>query len=90
MIGVGTNRMNVYTVAKASQSLANYVKKNFAEKDWSVAVSYDLRNKSELFAKTTSGVLAANGIKVHIYTELMPTACLSFAVRELYCAAGIG
>lgn len=89
VIGAGTNRMNVHTVAKASQGLADYVVKNFPEEKRSIAVSYDSRIKSDLFAKVASGVFAANGINVHIYSELMPTPCLSFAVRELGCAAGI-
>lgn len=89
VIGAGTNRMNVHTVAKASQGLADYVVKNFPEGKRSIAVSYDSRIKSDLFAKVSAGVFAANGIDVHIYTELMPTPCLSFAVRELGCSAGI-
>ncbi|MDR1769714.1 MAG: phospho-sugar mutase [Hungatella sp.] len=88
-IGAGTNRMNVYTVAKASQGLADYVKKKFPEEQWKIAVSFDSRIKSALFSKVASGVFAANGIRVYIYTELMPTPCLSFAVREIGCAAGI-
>lgn len=89
VIGAGTNRMNIYTVAKASQGLADYVVKNFEEADRSIAVSYDSRIKSDVFAKVASAVFASNGIKVHIYTELMPTPCLSYAVRALHCAAGI-
>lgn len=89
VIGAGTNRMNIYTVAKASQGLADYVVKNFDENNRTIAVSYDSRIKSDLFAKVASGVFAANGIKVHIYTELMPTPCLSYAVRALGCSAGI-
>ena len=89
VIGAGTNRMNVYTVAKASQGLADYVVKNFSEKACKIAVSYDSRIKSELFAKVAAGVFAANGIDVVIYTELMPTPCLSYGVRALSCAAGI-
>lgn len=87
VIGVGTNRMNIYMVRKASQGLANYVKARY--KNPSIAVSYDSRIKSTLFAKTASEVFAANGIKVYIYKELMPTPCLSYAVRELHCSAGI-
>ena len=87
VIGAGTNRMNIYMVRKASQGLANYVKARY--KNPSIAVSYDSRIKSTLFAKTASEVFAANGIKVHIYKELMPTPCLSYAVRELHCSAGI-
>lgn len=89
VIGAGTNRMNIYTVAKASQGLAEYVKKHCGERKPKIAVGYDSRINSELFARTASGVFAANGIEVWIYPELMPTPCLSFAVRELSCAAGI-
>ncbi|MCD8015132.1 MAG: phospho-sugar mutase [Lachnospiraceae bacterium] len=89
VIGAGTNRMNVYTVAKASQGLSDYVKKNFPENRWKIAVSYDSRIKSDLFARVAAGVFAANGIQVSIYKELMPTPCLSYAVRTLDCAAGI-
>ena len=89
VIGAGTNRMNLHTVTKASQGLADYVVKHFAPDDRKIAVSYDSRIKSDLFAQTASGVFAANGIKVYIYSQLMPTPCLSFAVRELSCAAGI-
>jgi phosphoglucomutase len=89
VIGAGTNRMNIYTVAKASQGLANYVNTIFQEKDRKIAISYDSRIKADLFAKVAAGVFAASGIKVFIYKELMPTPCLSFAVRELKCAAGI-
>ncbi|MGN0971912.1 MAG: phospho-sugar mutase [Aristaeellaceae bacterium] len=89
VIGAGTNRMNIYTVAKASQGLADYVVKHFAPEARSVAVSYDSRIKSDLFARVAAEVFVANGIRVHIYPELMPTPCLSFAVRKLNCAAGV-
>lgn len=89
VIGAGTNRMNVHTVAKASQGLANYIVKNFAPEKRKLAVSYDSRIKSDLFAKEAAGVFAANDIDVVIYTELMPTPCLSYAVRKLACAGGI-
>ncbi|MBE5920021.1 MAG: phospho-sugar mutase [Pseudobutyrivibrio ruminis] len=89
VIGAGTNRMNIYTVAKASQGLANYIRANFPKEERKIAVSYDSRIKADLFARVASGVFAANGIKVWIYTELMPTPCLSYAVRALGCAAGI-
>ena len=88
VIGAGTNRMNIYVVRKASQGLANYVNKNFKDNK-SIAISYDSRIKSTLFAKTAAEVFAANGLKVFIYKELMPTPCLSYAVRELHCSAGI-
>ncbi len=88
VIGAGTNRMNVYTVGKATQGLANYLK-NTGKKDIKVAVAYDSRIKSDVFAKHAASIFAANGIKAHIYTELMPTPMLSFAVRALQCDAGI-
>lgn len=87
VIGAGTNRMNVYTVKKATQGLAEYILANGVEK--SVAIGYDSRIKSTYFAKSAAEVLAANGIKVHIYKELMPTPMLSWAVRTLKCGAGI-
>lgn len=87
VIGAGTNRMNVYTVRRATQGFADYLNQEY--KNPSVAVSYDSRIKSDVFARAAAGVLAANGIKVHIYSELMPTPMLSFAVRELNCQGGI-
>jgi len=89
VIGAGTNRMNVHTVAKVSQGLSDYINKKFNTDNRKVAVSYDSRIKSDLFAQVASGVLAANGIEVFIFPELMPTPCLSFAVRQLGCVAGI-
>ena len=89
IIGAGSNRMNVYTVARASQGLSNYVTAGFPREQWKIAVSYDSRIKSEVFAKTAAGVFAANGIQVMIYGQLMPTPCLSYAVRALECAAGV-
>ena len=89
VIGAGTNRMNIYTVGKASQGLANYVIAHFPPEKRRIAVSYDSRIKSDLFSQVAAGVFAANGIEVRIYPQLMPTPCLSFAVRELDCAAGI-
>lgn len=87
VIGAGTNRMNIFTVAKASQGLANYVNKYF--NDPSIAIAYDTRIKSDIFSETAARVFAANGIKAYIYPELMPTPCLSYAVRALECSAGI-
>ena len=87
VIGAGTNRMNVYTVKRATQGLAEYIIESGAEK--SVAIAYDSRIKSAYFAEVAALVLAANGIKVHIYKELMPTPMLSWAVRYLKCGAGI-
>jgi len=88
VIGAGTNRMNVYTVRKATQGLANYIKKQ-GIKDPSVAIAYDSRRYSEVFAREAGLVLCANSIKVYVYSELKPTPMLSFAVRELGCTAGI-
>lgn len=87
VIGAGTNRMNVYTVKKATQGLAEYILENGVDK--SVAIAYDSRIKSTYFAESAAEVLAANGIKVYIYKELMPTPMLSWAVRHLKCGAGI-
>lgn len=86
VIGAGTNRMNVYTVNKATQGLADYIKKHGGK---SVAISYDSRIKSDYFAKSAASVFAGNGIKVNIYSELMPTPMLSWAVRYLKCDAGV-
>ena len=88
VIGAGTNRMNIHTVARASQGLARYVNKQ-GYKTASIAISYDSRIKSKLFARIASEVFVGNGIRVYIYDRLMPTPCLSFAVRQLKCAAGI-
>jgi phosphoglucomutase len=88
VIGAGTNRMNIYTVRQTTQGFAEYIKEAFPNNP-SVAISYDSRNKSELFARESARVLAGNGIKAHLYRELMPTPMLSFAVRELSCSAGI-
>ena len=87
VIGAGTNRMNVYTVRKATQGLADYVQALTPE--GKVAIAFDSRNKSELFAREAACVLAANNIQVYLYAELTPTPMLSFAVRQLGCQAGI-
>ena len=87
IIGAGTNRMNIYVVRQATQGLANWVKTQGGNQ--TVAISYDSRIKSDVFAKTAAGVLAANGIKVRIYDALMPVPALSFATRYYNCNAGI-
>ena len=89
VLGAGTNRMNLHTVAKASQGLADYVVEHFPEERRRIAVSYDSRILSDVFAKVASSVFAANGIRAMIYPQLMPTPCLSYAVRALGCAAGV-
>lgn len=87
VIGAGTNRMNVYTVSQATQGLAEYLNTKYEQP--SVAIAYDSRIKSDVFARAAAGVLAANGIKVYIYDELMPTPMLSYAIRKLGCHSGI-
>lgn len=87
IIGVGTNRMNEHTVAKATQGYSNYLKRSIANP--SVAIAYDSRIKSDIFAKIAARVFAANGIMVYLYTDLMPTPALSFAIRYLRCDGGI-
>lgn len=88
IIGAGTNRMNIYTVRKATQGLANYILKAGAEKK-GVAIAFDSRNMSPEFAEEAALCLAANGIKANIFPSLRPTPMLSFALRELGCTAGI-
>ncbi len=87
VIGAGTNRMNIYTVNQATQGLSDYLNSAFSSP--SVAIAYDSRIKSDVFARSAASVLAANGIKVYIYPELVPTPMLSFAVRKLGCSSGI-
>ncbi len=87
IIGAGTNRMNIYTVRRATQGLADFLNKKYEKP--SVAISYDSRIKADLFAKEAARVLAANGVKAYISTELQPTPVVSFAVRELKTQAGI-
>ena len=87
VIGAGTNRMNIYTVAKASQGLADYLKKHFEEP--SVTIGYDSRIKSDVFAKVAAGVFAANGVSVNIWPVLMPVPTVSFATRYLHTSAGV-
>lgn len=87
VIGAGTNRMNVYTVGRATQGLADYLNANFENP--SIAIGYDSRIKSEYFSKEAAKVLAANGVKVYIYDELEPTPCLSFAIRKFHTSSGI-
>lgn len=89
IMGVGTMRMNVYTVGMATQGLANYILAQFPNSPSSVAIAFDSRNNSKLFAQTAANVLSANGIEVHMFSELRPTPLLSYAVRALGCQAGI-
>ena len=87
VIGAGTNRMNIYTVGRATQGLSNFLNKNYENP--SIAIGYDSRIKSDYFSKEAASVLAANGIKVYIYEELEPTPCLSFAIRHFKTSSGI-
>ena len=87
VIGAGTNRMNVYTVAKATQGLANFLKKQYAAP--SVAIGYDSRIKSDLFARVAAEVFGANGVKVFLWPQLMPVPTVSFATRYLHTCAGV-
>ena len=87
IIGAGTNRMNVYTVGRATQGFADYLNARFDAP--SVAIARDSRNKGELFVKTTAAILAANGVAVHVYPRISPVPTLSWAVRDLGCSGGI-
>ncbi len=89
ILGAGDNRMNMYTIAKATQGLANYINKNKSDTKEGVAIAYDSRRMSPEFAETTALVLNNNGIKSYVYPSLRPTPMLSFAIRELNCIAGI-
>ena len=87
IIGAGTNRMNIYTVGRATQGFADYLNAHFDAP--SVAIARDSRNKGELFVKTTAAILAANGVAVHVYPRISPVPTLSWAVRDLGCSGGI-
>jgi phosphoglucomutase len=89
IMGVGTNRMNVYTVGMATQGLSNYLKLQFPNKQIKVAVAYDSRNNSALFAQTTANIFAANGFVVYLFESLRPTPELSFAIRHFGCQSGV-
>ncbi|MFK5958500.1 MAG: phospho-sugar mutase [Lutibacter sp.] len=89
IMGAGTNRINKYTLGKATQGLANYIKKSFPNQQHKVAIAYDCRHNSQSFAKIVANVLSANNIKVYLFEDMRPTPELSFAVRHLGCNAGI-
>ena len=90
IMGAGTNRMNIYTAGSATQGLSNYLKQNFAElPEIKVAIGYDCRNNSRLYAESSAKIFAANGIKAYLFEDLRPTPELSFAIRELGCQSGI-
>ena len=89
IMGVGTNRINKYTLGKNTQGLSNYMKKVFAGEELKVAIAYDCRHNSDTLAKVVADVFSANGIKVFLFSEMRPTPELSFTVRHLNCHAGI-
>ena len=90
IMGVGTNRMNIYTVGAATQGLSNYLNKNFKDlKQIAVVVGHDCRNNSRLFAEVSANIFAANGIKVSLFDDMRPTPEMSFAIRQLGCQSGI-
>jgi phosphoglucomutase len=89
IMGVGTNRMNIYTVGMATQGLANYLNKTYAGQEIKVAIAHDSRNNSQLFAKTCADIFSANGIKAYLFESLRPVPVLSFAVRQLGCNSGV-
>lgn len=89
IMGIGTNRMNIYTVGAATQGLANYLNKIFNGEDISMCIAYDCRHNNKLFSNTVANVMSANGIKAYIFEDLRPTPELSFAIRELGCKSGV-
>lgn len=90
VMGVGTNRMNKYTVGAATQGLANYLKQEFAnEKEIKVVIGHDCRNNSRFFTETVANIFSANGIKAYVFDDLRPTPEISFAIRQLKCQSGV-
>lgn len=89
IMGVGTNRINKYTIGMATQGYSNYLKKSFPNQEVRVAIAHDSRNNSRFFAETTANIFAANGIKVFLFQSLRPTPELSFAIRHLRCQGGV-
>lgn len=89
VMGVGSNRMNIYTVGAATQGLSNYLNREFKGRSISVVVGHDCRNNSRLFAETVANIFSANGIKVYLFENLRPTPEISFAIRHLNCQSGV-
>lgn len=89
IMGVGSNRMNIYTVGAATQGLSNYLLREFRNQPISVVIGHDCRNNSRLFAETSANIFSANGIKVYLFDSLRPTPEISFAIRQLGCQSGI-
>ncbi|HTF81197.1 MAG TPA: hypothetical protein VL947_05720, partial [Cytophagales bacterium] len=89
IMGVGTNKMNKYTIAAATQGLSNYIKACFPGEQIKVAIAYDSRNNSDVFAQITADTFSANGIKVYLFESLRPTPELSFTIRHFGCHSGV-
>jgi phosphomannomutase len=89
IMGVGTNRINKYTLGKNTQGISDYMKKSFPNEQLKVAIAYDCRHNSDTLAKIVADVFSANGIKVYLFSEMRPTPELSFALKYLKCHAGI-
>src|SRR4051812_34887549 len=89
IMGIGTNRMNKYTVGMATQGYTNYLKNSFSNEEIKVAIAHDSRNNSRFFAETAANVFAANGLKVFLFEDLRPTPELSFTIRHLGCKGGV-
>ncbi|MEQ8880344.1 MAG: phospho-sugar mutase, partial [Cyclobacteriaceae bacterium] len=89
IMGVGSNRMNKYTIGMATQGLANYLNQSFPNEKIKVAIAHDSRNNSRFFAETTAAVFSANGIKVYLFESLRPTPELSYSIRKLECKSGV-
>ena len=89
LMGVGSNKVNIYTIATATQGLSNYLLATYPGQPIKVVVAYDSRNNSQLFAQTTAAVFSANGIHVYLFAELRPTPQLSFAIRQLGAQSGV-
>ncbi|HEY9116306.1 MAG TPA: phospho-sugar mutase, partial [Roseivirga sp.] len=89
IMGVGSNRINKYTIGMATQGLANYLKKSFPNENIKVAIAHDSRNNSRFFAETTAAVFSANGIHTFLFEDLRPTPELSYAIRKLGCKSGV-
>ena len=89
IMGVGSNRMNIYTVGAATQGFANYINRTFTNETKSVCIGYDCRHNSRFFAETVADIFSANGIHVYLFEDLRPTPEVSFAIRELGCKGGV-
>lgn len=89
IMGVGTNRMNIYTVGAATQGFSNYINKMFPNEKKAVCIGHDCRHNSRLFSETAANIFSANGIHVYLFEDLRPTPEMSFAIRDLGCKGGV-